>query len=186
MIKFRCPSCAKQYSVKDEFAGTGTSCRSCDTSFRVPMKRGQLKCVHCGSDNVQRLKVIYEMGTSSLSGTVGGMSANGRQQSKAAYQAAPPQRKKGAGVVIVDAIALFLVGLIIAVYVKYGTSWLALSVVPSIGLLLLMGGLLWLKQQHEWNKQVFPKLRDQWLNSHRCFKCGEVFTCLFVEDEQKQ
>jgi hypothetical protein len=36
MITFQCPSCGKQYSVKDEHGGRKTVCRSCQTSLTVP------------------------------------------------------------------------------------------------------------------------------------------------------
>src|SRR6516162_946003 len=93
MISFRCPACAKQYSVKDEFGGRTTACRSCQSSLRVPMKKADLKCLNCGSNSVQSLKLIYEMGTSTGRGIVGDVLFKNRQQSHAAQQAAPPQRK---------------------------------------------------------------------------------------------
>lgn len=37
MIQFSCPSCARVYTVADEFAGKKTRCRKCDTKLRVPM-----------------------------------------------------------------------------------------------------------------------------------------------------
>lgn len=37
MITFCCPSCNKQYTVKDEFTGKKTICRACQTKMIVPM-----------------------------------------------------------------------------------------------------------------------------------------------------
>lgn len=36
MIHFKCPTCGKDYQVKEEFAGRQTSCRQCKQSFTVP------------------------------------------------------------------------------------------------------------------------------------------------------
>src|SRR6516225_2051332 len=35
-LPFKCPTCGKQYSVQEEYAGKRTACPSCQTRFVVP------------------------------------------------------------------------------------------------------------------------------------------------------
>ena len=43
MIPFKCPGCAKRFSVKDEFAGMRTKCVKCGDSLLVPGTRSRAR-----------------------------------------------------------------------------------------------------------------------------------------------
>lgn len=38
MIRTRCTECAKEYRVRDEYAGKRVGCRECGTAFEVPRR----------------------------------------------------------------------------------------------------------------------------------------------------
>lgn len=151
----------------------------------------RLKCPNCSSENVQSLKVIFELGTSTIdatsSGSVTGFgvgtgagvglgvtsgTATGTQQTEAARQAAPPARKNFSepGCLILMGGGAGL-GALIAAKVSFLAAILGFL---SCALCLLGGGKLIWKYQ-KWNNEAWPMLHDAWLRSWRCLKCGEVF-----------
>lgn len=168
---------------------------------RPPLPRPEaqpMKCPDCGSENVQSLKMIYELGTSKIdttsSGSVTGFgvgtgagvaygvtagTTTGAQQTEAAKQAAPPVRKNFSepGCVILMGIGVGLLSLVAANV----SSLAAMLGFLSCATCLWGGGrLLWKHQK--WNEKEWPKLHEKWLNSWRCLKCGRVFTCAVADE----
>lgn len=137
-------------------------------------------CSKCGSDNIQRLEVIYEHGTQDIStssktvgvgvgggglGVGGGKTkTSGQSQSVMAQKSAPPTKKK-----IGLFIFMILVGLTMTGALKEN------HMVGLVGLAILaLGGFLSYKT-FIYNKNEFPSLYQTWLNAWMCNKCGNVF-----------
>lgn len=137
-------------------------------------------CSKCGSDNIQRLEVIYEHGTQDINtssktvgvglgggglGVGGGKTkTSGQSQSVMAQKAAPPAKKK-----MVFFIVMVIVGLIMA------SSFKENYMVGLAGLVFLaLGGFLSYKT-FIYNKNEFPLLYQTWLNAWMCNKCGNIF-----------
>jgi len=143
-------------------------------------RRGVI-CPSCDSENVQSLKVIYELGTSDVSsisyGTMGGggmlFGTAGTHQSRAAQNATPPKEKDLAGPIIA---IIFGVAAICLGVAALTTSEPSTAVIPlGIGIVLAACGGAAASQANKWNAEQYPGLRQIWLNSFRCLKCGEVF-----------
>lgn len=138
-----------------------------------------MQCPTCNSDNVQKLKLIYESGThntvgrshttGSVYGSGGGygtMSAStttrSKTQSIAAKNVAPPSKKS-----YTTTILLILAGLIIIKFLEGGSV---------IGLILLGVG-AWLGYTaYTHNKDKWPGAYNTWSKSWQCNKCGHVYT----------
>ncbi len=144
----------------------------------------RLRCPICHSENVQSLKVIYEMGTSHVAsiglGMISGDCAGemllgtaGTHQSRAAQSAAPPKPKDlvGPAMAIYVGVLAILLGIGALVGELYPLAIIALG----FGILLLVCGVALTSQANKWNTEEWPRLRQTWLNSFRCLKCGQVF-----------
>jgi hypothetical protein len=149
-------------------------------------RRLELKCPICNSENVQSLKVIFEMGTShvatiglgAMSGYHGGemvFGSAGTHQSRAAQNAAPPKRKDLAGPMVAIFLGVLFVPLGIGALV--GDVYLLAIIALGFAILLLVCGSVAASQANKWNAEIYPELRQAWLNSFRCLKCGQVFVC---------
>jgi hypothetical protein len=157
--------------------------------------RARLECPRCSSTNVQSFEVIYEMGTSHVdSNSVGfapgvGMvfgATSGTQRTRAALHAAPPVRRDMTGPVIaivLGAGTVLFAGLVMLAGLGSG-DWPGDSLaqvfscflfVLVVGVLILIGGISSAKEVSKWNKLKYPLLRDTWLRSFRCLKCGHEF-----------
>jgi hypothetical protein len=134
-----------------------------------------MQCTQCGSDNVQRLSIIYQSGTQHISttsttfGAGGGTgfgvgsattSTSGTSQSYLAVKAAPPLKKS------YRSILLLIPGI--------GVAGLAESILP----LLVLAAIAALRCYHSfrYNKGVYPGLRATWLKSWHCNKCGIIYS----------
>jgi hypothetical protein len=156
-----------------------------------PGESTALRCPKCGSENVQSLKVIYEMGTSTVqttsSGTITGVgvalgtggagfgvtsqATQGVHQSTAAKAAAPPTKKE----YVAPGCALLLgIGAGIAAVV-WSSSLPALLCAGLVCMGFLAAGVIGSVVITKWNEQEWPRLYVTWLKSFRCLRCGEVF-----------
>ncbi len=143
-----------------------------------------MQCPTCGSDNTQRLEVIYESGTQEIrttSNTVGGgggfggggafggggvTSTRGTQQTASAKKAAPPAKKSYVGAVLLSLIAFPVVFNPSATYFLIAGACAALA--------------FWLgRRAHEYNTNVWPGLKKIWLESWMCNKCGNIYQHVF-------
>lgn len=131
-------------------------------------------CTQCGSDNIQRLEVIYEHGTQDVNtrsktmgvGVGSGLGlggakteTSGTSQSKMAQKSAPPTKKK----MMIGVIMIFLgIALTVLRLFIFGVPLAALG-----GFLIYKAVL--------YNKNQFPALYETWLHAWMCNKCGTIF-----------
>jgi hypothetical protein len=140
----------------------------------------EYKCASCSTTDIQKLSMVYESGTSTISGTTTGTSTgvgigrgglgigtavnssrtSGTQTTELAKRAAPPEKKFGAGWigigVAVGIVAMAIGGIVIALVVIGGSVAVAQ---PGI----------------RYNRDVFPSLRARWEQSWLCHRCGAIF-----------
>lgn len=136
-----------------------------------------MNCLKCGSDNCQRLEVIYESGTQQINttsrtvgggvarGGVGGGAArtttSGTSRSTLANKAAPPL-KKGMGI--------FIIMIVIGVLMLAG-GW----VFKLLGIGLVGFAIYLMRKVLGYNKDEFPTKYNYWLNQWMCHKCGDIY-----------
>lgn len=155
----------------------------------------ELKCKKCGSEQVQSLKLIFEMGTSEVntvmsesltkptfgtelvSSIFGDKSAlasrttnltktTGLSQTTAAKLAAPPQKQNLA----VPGL-LFVIGVLCLLAAGAAKSLWPVGVGSG-----LVGLSIWAAVKIDrWNRDVWPMRQEDWLRSFRCLKCGNTF-----------
>lgn len=122
-----------------------------------------IECPSCGSNFCQSYPVLYQQGTSVVSGKtkstglvfgsggvgIGGSSGNfsGVQQTTAGAMASPPAKKGFGGPI---ALALFGWTIPITIYM----------IIKRI----------------KYNNEIWPKLYNEWLNTFYCNQCGSSFT----------
>lgn len=139
-----------------------------------------MNCVKCNSDNVQRLEVIFDNGTSDIntkSGSTGigfgrggigigfgKTKTKGTSQSQSAIKASPPAKKK-----LWKFIALFVLGVFFTIDKNAGTGLILGGVA-----MMLIGGFFTYKN-FTFNKKEYPELYKIWLDSWMCNKCGWIF-----------
>jgi hypothetical protein len=126
-----------------------------------------MKCTSCGSDNTQRLQVIYEGGTQTLNAQSAYGNVTATTQSALARKATPPKRAH----CIISAF-FCLVGLSLAFfyYGQYGERgvmqfWVAVCIV--CGWMAVTG--------FRYNNATFPQIYKRWQNSWMCLKCGNIY-----------
>lgn len=139
-----------------------------------------MQCTQCGSEQTQRLEVIYEQGTTTIrtQSTSVGAAGNGNfgagtattttsgiQQTKLASRAAPPQRKSKVG-----GVCLLLLGILLGWMGVGNSGWLLL-----LGGVALAGGFQLLQRAAIYNRDVFPPLYRQWQASWLCHRCGCIY-----------
>jgi len=135
-------------------------------------------CPNCGSDNTQRLEVIYDSGTSNINTTgvtsgvglargLGGGAAvtktSGVSRTTMAVKAAPPIKKKWIFLALI-AFVVLLVGI---------SSGSIGGILFGVG---LAGGAGYLCYKMSiYNNHVWPGLYQTWLRSWMCNKCGATY-----------
>ena len=143
-----------------------------------------MNCTKCGSDNTQRLEVVFEQGTSSIEttsktsvrpffGIIPTAAAKtktlGVSMSSSAQKAMPPQKKK-----LKNLIIGIIVGLVIVSNVgsNLATNWLWFII--GLG---IMGICIWqIVEARKFNSIKWPELYSTWKNSWMCNKCGNIYT----------
>ena len=135
-----------------------------------------MKCTHCGSENTQRLEVIYENGTQNIntsSTTVGGAhssqfafgaaqtTTSGTSQSMMASKSAPPAQKE---------MLIFMGMIVIGLLCFYGGFGFIV-----FGLMLISGGIYGIYSAVKYNADVWPVLHKNWKESWACNKCGNFY-----------
>lgn len=137
-----------------------------------------MKCEKCGSDNTQRLQVVYESGTSQINtqshsiGSAGtsdnygtanfSTSTTGTVQTALGTRAAPPQEKsfKGAGI-----------SLLIGFFMLWeGSGW-----VYMLGFPLIAAGGFFGYKAYLFNKNEWPQQYRFWQGCWLCHKCGSIY-----------
>ena len=139
-------------------------------------------CPHCQSTEIQRFSVAYQSGTSqintktagigmSLSGKVGigGAQTKGQSQTELSRTTAPPKKLTyGIWIVCGFVASFFLSFLFNQILPQTLADGLAIS--GSVGL-----ALYFMYRSFRFNRDVYPKLMQQWENSWVCFRCGHKF-----------
>ncbi len=133
-----------------------------------------LQCPECASDNVQRVSIVFESGTSTIQSRtagvglvggglgVGGATTKGVQQTTLSQKLAPPSKHR-----MKTAIGLIIVGLIILSAPSVGAK--------IFGLLFIGGGGIAGYLTFRFNKNDYPVLLNKWRSSFYCNVCGSVF-----------
>jgi hypothetical protein len=137
-----------------------------------------MQCPKCGSDNTQRLQVVYEHGTQNISTTSssvgGGLSGalgagvahtttEGTSQSTMAQKSAPPEKLNW---------GVFLIILIIGIMIFSNSESIGWKL--GSGLIVVGMGFL-IKNAFQFNKNEWPKLYQTWMESWICNKCGGFY-----------
>ena len=139
-------------------------------------------CPHCQSTEIQRFSVAYQSGISqintktagigmSLSGKVGigGAQTKGQSQTELSRTTAPPKKLTyGIWIVCGFVASFFLSFLFNQILPQTLADGLAIS--GSVGL-----ALYFMYRSFRFNRDVYPKLMQQWENSWVCFRCGHKF-----------
>ena len=136
-----------------------------------------MNCLKCGSDNCQRLEVVYESGTQQInttSRTVGGgvaragvgggaahTTTSGTSRSTLANKAAPPVKQS---------IGMFVIMIVIGIFMLAGGWFLKLLGIAVIGFAIYS-----MRNVLSYNKDEFPKKYNYWLNQWMCHKCGDIY-----------
>lgn len=136
-----------------------------------------MQCTKCGSDNTQRLEVVYEGGTQSINTIshsagagigggfgVGGVrtSTSGTSRSTLAIKATPPQKKK----------FIWLIVMIIAGFMFLGGKDTGNII---LGLVLIAVGGFATYTAIQFNSKKWPSLFQYWKDSWLCHKCGTIY-----------
>jgi len=135
-----------------------------------------MQCPKCGSDNTQRLEVIFDGGTQSIktkSNTTGAgfggafgvggavTSTSGTSQSTLAQKAAPPAKKS-----LKWPIFGILSGLGSFTYGGFGIL---------LGLILIGVSIHFGLKVKRFNSTEWPGLYQHWSESWMCHKCGNIY-----------
>jgi hypothetical protein len=131
-----------------------------------------MNCPNCNSEQIQKLSLVFENGLSHIntrtSGTgigfgpggigvgVGAGRTQGVQMTATAAKAAPPQRKRLAGLIIL-AIVFFAFG----------------KTFPILFIGTLICGFV-AYQNFRFNREVFPGLYGAWDAAYMCARCGVI------------
>ena len=138
------------------------------------------RCSQCGSEDIQKLSVVYETGTSIINTQTRGSSTGigiarggigvgtavnssrtrGTQTSELAKRAAPPPAKMAFGWIVLGLVG----GLLFA---AFGAIPLAVFALGLCGFLFHLG--------NRYNGTELPPLRDAWAKSWLCHRCGTIF-----------
>ena len=132
-----------------------------------------MKCPKCGSEDCQRLEVVFEGGTQNINTTsrtsgasMGGALAHtkttGTSQSTLAQKASPPQKQK---------LGVFIVMIIVGFFMLSAVS----IVWKILGVLLMIGAGYLIFKVVTYNKNEYPKKYQYWLNEWLCHKCGTIY-----------
>ena len=145
------------------------------------------KCPQCGSQQIQKLSVIYESGTSDISTTTnhagiaigkgfsimplfGRSRTSGTQQSQLAQKAAPPARFSLSRTIASTASIVVVGGIVAAIFLGTWAFWL-------LALLVCGYTAFAIKQGLTYNKNQWPKAYQDWERRWMCHRCGTCFTC---------
>ena len=137
-------------------------------------------CPNCGSENIQKMQIVYQSGTHSSSGETTYKDEHGnkvRAESSEntttglAAAVAPPKKKDEPYLAAI--VCAFIGGYCIYdLFSGFGWGELIFGVI-----MLLVALLVWSSadENSKWNKNDFPELYNEWCSSFICHKCGPRF-----------
>lgn len=140
----------------------------------------KFRCPNCGSENIQKMQIVYQSGTGSRSsvttyenhaGYTVESETNEQSSTNLAASVAPPTKK--------ETNFSFMIGCgIVSAYLIWdlfhGFSWFEL-IVGGIAGLLAFAAYENSMEVSAWNENEYPKLYEEWTNSFICHKCGHRF-----------
>ena len=145
------------------------------------MSNENLVCPNCHSENIQRFEIAYHSGVSTSSHTtvgvgysgggfgVGTAETTGVSVSNLSQSVAPPEKKGYIKSLIIGLIASSIVQVICEAVI--GKTFGGI-----MSLVAFAGAIYWIyKTVYCWNRDVYPKLLDEWYHSWICLKCGHRF-----------
>lgn len=137
-------------------------------------------CPNCGSENIQKMQIVYQSGTGTRSsvttyenraGYTMESETNEQHSTNLAASVAPPNKKE-------THFGFTIICGIVSAYFIYCLfqhfSWFDL-IVGGIAGLLAFGGYESSMEVSAWNENEYPKLYEEWANSFICHKCGHRF-----------
>ena len=133
------------------------------------MGRSKFVCPHCQSDNIQKCSIVYQNGTSNhrYTTTVNGedLETTGTGHTELAKAVAPPAKQDTSwgAMIVLGGVAVFCI---------YG----GLTIVGIIAAVLALACYGTSQDAEKFNKEEYPKLYNQWLNTYICNRCGHIFT----------
>jgi hypothetical protein len=146
-----------------------------------------IQCQGCGSENVQKLSMVYDGGLSDINAKEGGVGVGfgsgglgigfgsskikGSNQSRLSQKAVPPEKKR-----VVKYFAIWGIGLFIVPPVVVSVLGWDSSIVQLLTVLLYLGAAgLHIYSDIQYNRRIYPRLFARWNVSFLCHKCGLMF-----------
>ena len=138
-------------------------------------------CPNCGSENIQKMQIVYQSGTHSTSGQTTYKDERGNKVNAESSEntitalasaVAPPKEKDtpyGAALIF-GAIGIYSIYELL----RYGFGW-GVFIFGGITLLVAWGCYSSATENSEWNRIEYPKLYNEWCSSFICHKCGHRF-----------
>lgn len=153
------------------------------------MSEQEFFCPKCHSENIQSYELIYSQNVSNSShmttgigttfgGNIGAgfATTSGTSVTALGETVAPPalkptkkDLKKGC---LSGVIAFFIAFILFAMTRSETIALLAFFAVTAGAAFL---GRKEIKQNEQWNREVYPKLLNEWKHSYMCLKCGHRF-----------
>lgn len=137
-------------------------------------------CPNCGSENIQKMQIVYQSGTGTRTSVTTYENRNGysvesetneHSSTNLAASVAPPKQKE-------TNYGFMLVCGIVSAYLIWdlfkGFSWFEL-IVGALAGLFAFGAYETSVQNSNWNETEYPRLYEEWTNSFICHKCGHRF-----------
>ena len=132
-------------------------------------------CPNCGSENIQKLQMVYQLGTASRSAVT--KNQNGEESTTSEYSStslaasvAPPTKKETAWLAMI-VCAFIAVGI---VYFFRNSGWIKI-IGGGFFSLCAIGCCFGSVEASKWNETEYPTLYAQWARSFICHKCGHRF-----------
>lgn len=157
-----------------------------------------MQCSKCGSEDLKRLELIVEEGSSTqvseakgtTRGAAGGsnliastsVKTTTQSMSKLAEKVAPPHKKSPLGSIFMGVLIAPIGAIVIGVLLS-----LVIDPDPTLGgmimflsaILIFVKFVLTAKKSASFNKNEFPAIYHSWRNSFHCGRCGEIFEATF-------
>lgn len=147
-----------------------------------------LNCPKCGTENTQKLSIIHSSGFTNINTTssgvgigigksgigvgVGSGSTTGTHQNAlSATYSPPPKAKDGMNVFV--ALVSFLIFPFLLFNFKVDVVMIS-SIIFCVCFFLLAVNSV--RSNSKYNREVWPKLYDEWQRSFLCLRCEHVFT----------
>jgi hypothetical protein len=180
MALIQCPDCEAEVS---SLAPACPRCARPLAGTAPPVIRSQVFCCpHCESEEVQKLSVIYEMGSTLGNfrgggvgigtGGVGAGVFGGSNQGRtlAAGSAAPPAIPSARGALVMVALAVGFGLLCVAQFAGGSRLWAMLLLTAAF--VIGAGLAIW---SYVRDVRRYPARRRNWEQSWRCLRCGSGF-----------